>query len=277
MSYLLKCGYIRRNIANTIFHPDFILYLSGQLKRYKTLDSGHVKNAVGIWNNSVVNSRKKIRYQQGHFNKLATLSASADGCDDTGGCVINAEDLAILRYWMTDLVAEVADDLPTAAISSSGLMHLNVENNKKIDSALQIIIEDPVGRQLVANAINNNITLKAEHLHDHKGYFEYTSKTIVIDPTVAGYVLKINCIAHELVHASNLDLNNSVTEETLAEIIGMAVQDKITNIEISCSPYVVFVDRLLDPHYGRYPLENNIEKHLRRAGIIINGNNESME
>ena len=96
------------------------------------------------------------------------------------------------------------------------------------------------------------------------------SNAIVIDPTAASYIFKINGLVHELVHASNPDKNNSVFEETLAEIIGMAVQDRITGVHISCSPYVVFIDRLLDPLYGEYPLRNAIEKHLRQAGIVIN-------
>ncbi|MCK4744040.1 MAG: hypothetical protein KAT25_09490 [Sulfuriflexus sp.] len=277
MSCLLSCGYIRRNIVNTIFHPNFVLYLSGQQKKFNTLNESHVKKAISIWNNNVVNKREMILYQQEHFNKLAMLSKTVDECDDNYGCVVNGEDLAVLRYWMSDIVAEVVETAAMQIINPSELKLLNIENDKNIGKALEIIMGDPVGQQLISHAIGRNITIRPENLRDHKGYFEYASKTIVIDPTVASYILKINGIVHELVHAISVDNDNSVFEETFAEMIGMAVQDRITDIDISCNPYIVFIDRLLDPHYGKYPVRNNIEKHLQQAGIVIKIASEEMD
>lgn len=277
MSHLLNCGYIRRNIANTIFHPNFVLYLSRQQKKFHTLNESHVKNAISIWNNNVVDKREIIHYQQEHFNKLAMLSKTVNECDDYEGCVVNGEELAVLRYWMSDIVAEVVETAEMKIINPSELKLLNIENDKNIGKALEIIMGDPVGQQLISHAIGRNITIRPENLHNHKGYFEYASKTIVIDPTVASYILKINCIVHELVHAISVDNDNSVFEETFAEMIGMAVQDRITDIDISCNPYIVFIDRLLDPHYGKYPVRNNIEKHLQQAGIVIKIASEEMD
>lgn len=186
ISHILNCGYIRLNIANTIFHPNFILYISRQQKKLNTLNERHVKNAISIWNNDVVvDKREIIHYQQEHFNKLATLSKTVNECDDYEGCVINGEDLAVLRYWMSDMVFEVAKTEAMKIINPSDLKLLNIENDNNIGKALEIIMGDPVGQQLIAHAIDQNITIKSEDLHNHKGYFEYVSKTIVIDPTVA--------------------------------------------------------------------------------------------
>lgn len=266
---LLSCGYIRTNIVNTIFNPEFVLYLSGQQKKYNILNESHIKNAISIWNNMIVDERERIYYQQEHFNKLSLLSEVVDRCDDDV-CVIDGEDLAVLRYWISGMVVEVAETSGVQFVSVAELRFLNIENDKNIENALDMITKDPVGQRLVVNAVKQKVAIRAENLHGQKGYFEYASRTIVIDPTVASYVFKINCIVHELVHASNRMHDNSVIEETLAEIIGMAVQDRVTGVEISCNPYVVFIDRLLDPYYGKYPVSNDISEYLHEAGVIIN-------
>ena|GEM_PF-6878324 len=260
---LLKCGYIRRNIANTLFHPGFVMYLSGQEEKYTVLDERRIRNAVKIWNSLVADERKTIRYQSRHFRKLAGLSGSRDN-------IVSRDDLIILHAWMPGIDIEVVDGKAAETIHPQEMQRLNADGDKAIYRALEIIRHDPVGKRLIAHSASHGITIGAEPLHDHKGYFEYRSNAIVIDPTAASYIFKINGLVHELVHASNPDKNNSVFEETLAEIIGMAVQDRITGVHISCSPYVVFIDRLLDPLYGEYPLRNAIEKHLRQAGIVIN-------
>lgn len=273
MAPLLNCGYIRRNIANTIFHPDFILYLSGQQEKFNILSESHIKKAIGIWNNKVADKRERIHYQQAHFNKLALLSETADECD-SDHCVVDGDDFAVLRYWMSGIVAELAENSSLQIITPAELKRLNVEDDRNIGKALDMIMSDPVGQRLIANAVRQKVIIRPASLHGHNGYFEYAEKNIVIDPTVASYIFKINCIVHELVHVSNYQHDNSVFEESLAEIIGMAVQDRITGIEISCSPYVVFVDRLLDPHYGKYPLRNDIKRYLKQAGIVINNSND---
>lgn len=277
LNYLLKCGYIRRNIANTIFNPNFILYLSRQQKIFNTLNESDIKDFVEQWNTRVADRREIIHYKQGHFNKLANLSKSGKECNDIEGCTIKHDDLAVLQYWMSDITVDVAEAASTDSISPAALKRMNIENDPNIEKALEIIMEDPVGSQVIANIINLNATVRSEKLHAHKGYFEYLPKTIVIDPTVVDYIFKINCIVHELVHASSLGKDNSIFEETYAEIIGMAVQDRITGIDISCHPYVVFIDRLLDSHYGKYPVRNNIEKHLQKAGIVIKIKNDKID
>lgn len=276
MSYLLDCGYIQSNIANTIFTPNFILFLSRHQKKHKTLSKSYVENAVGIWNSNVVDKRKIIRYQQDHFNKLAMLSKTMDGCDD-GECSVNGEAFAILRYWMSDIVIGVEESAIIQNLNPSKLKRLNIDNDKDIDTALKEIMKNPVGNQLLAYAIGNNITIRSNHLHNRKGYFDCRHRVIIIDPTVASYIFKINCIIHELVHASNPDNDNSIIEETIAEIIGMVVQDNITGIDISCSPYIVFIDRLLDRDYGKHPVRNNIEIYLKQAGIVVHIANDAIE
>jgi len=273
MSYLLDCGYIRQNIANTIFHPNFILYLSRLQEKYKTLSKKHIVNAIAKWNANNIDKRKIIRFQQEHFNRLAMLSVTIDNCDDYE-CVINGEALAVLRYWMSDIVVDIEEYAAVQVVNLSELKSLNIDNDKDIATALEKIMGVTIGKQLIANAIDNNVTIRSKHLHNLKGYYDCQHKTIVVDPTVASYIFKINCIIHELVHACNQDSDNSITEETIAEMIGMEVQDKITNIDISCSPYIVFIDRLLDQQYGKYPVRNNIEKYLQQAGIVIKIANE---
>lgn len=274
ISHLLRCGYIRLNIANTIFHPGFILYLSRQQKKYNTLNASLVSNAVGIWNSDISDRRKKIEFKQKHFNRLASLSKNRDGCDHDEECEVNGADLAVLRYWMAYITVEVdgAAKLPQTDIA--GLQRLNSENDVDIERALQRIIKDPVGNQLVAHAVMNQVTIQTEHLHKQKGYFEYATRSIVIDPSASCYIFRINTFVHELVHAANPKRDNSIVEESIAEIIAMQVQDRITGVTISCSPYVVFVDRLLDPVYGNYPVTNKIEAHLGAAGLVIRTGDE---
>lgn len=272
-SYLLDCGYIHLNIENTIFNPNFILFLSKQQQKHNTLSNSYVENAVSIWNSDVADKRKKIRYQQEHFNKLAMLSVTQDDCDDEE-CEVDGEALAILHYWMSDIAIAIKSSTAIKNIKSSELKRINIDNDKYIDTALEKIIKTSVGKQLLVNALNNNITIRSKILHNQKGYFDCRHRVVVIDPTVASYIFKINCIIHELVHATNPDNDNSIFEETIAEIIGMRVQDNITDIDISCSPYVIFTDRLLDQDYGNYPVRNNIEKHLDQAGIVIHVTNE---
>lgn len=276
MSYLLDCGYIQRNISNTIFHPDFVVYLFRQQEKLNTLNEHDIKDAVDRWNAAVVDKRKEIHYKQEHFYKMAMLSRSAGECGDVDDCLVDGKAIAMLRYWMSDIVAEVANSAIIKTITPSALDAINVENNKSVGKALEIITGDPVGRQLVSHAVSQDITIKVKNLHDHKGWFEYANKTIVIDPTVASYIFKINCIVHELIHASSTG-SNSVTEETLAEIIAMSVQDRVSGVDISCSPYVVFVDRLLDPHYGKYPVRSGIAKRLQELGIKISIVNHEIE
>jgi hypothetical protein len=276
MSHLLDCGYIRRNIAATIFHPDFVLYLSEKLQHYDALGEQQISNAVAIWNSAVGDKRRALRYRQADFYKMATLDGEVEECEDNGECAVSKEDLDVLRDWMEGRSAEILDVWAFQTLQPVDLQKINAENNRDIGRALDMIVQDPVGRRLVANAVAGGITIRSWQLTEDKGYYDCPVKSIVVDPTVAGYVFKINCIVHELVHAVNPDKDNSVVEETLAEMIGMAVQDRITDIDISCHPYVVFVDRLLDPEYGTYPLTNNIEQHLRQAGIVIRPAGEEM-
>jgi len=273
MSYLLDCGYIRSNVANTIFHPNFVAFLSKRLNRYKLLNEHHVENAVKIWNGNIQDKRKIIHYQQDHFIRMATLSTTMDACEGDE-CMITEESLALLRHWMSDIMINVDQPAAIKPVTPAELKRFNIDNDNNIDEALKEIIKIPVGKQLLAYAIDNNVSIRSKHLHNRKGYFDCKHRSIIIDPTVSSYIFKLNCIIHELVHATNFDNDNSIIEETIAEIIGMQVQDNITDINIACSPYIVFIDRVLDPDYGNLPVSNNIYKYLMQAGIAVHIVNE---
>jgi hypothetical protein len=268
-SHLLRCGYITVDVHKTIFDPNFIIFLSKQQEAYNGISADRLKKMVHEWNTGLDDRRKHITFNQQHFNKFAVLPNGNTDCQNHS-CLITHESLSFLIEWMSGItVNPKISQKNVNHIDDFDLEWINIENNKDIDNALRLIARQSVGKRLIYNAIEHYIFIKASQIHHHEGYYDCKHKEIVIDPTVVSYPFKINCIVHELVHAANSRQDNSILEETVAEIIGMKIQDSITQIDISCSHYFVFVTRLIDERYAGLPVRNKIIEDLERTGIIV--------
>lgn len=268
---LLRCGYIRREIAPTIYAPAFVSLLAASVVRDEPVSREAVREAVAAWNAQVVRPSSAITLEPDHFDKMASLAERPHSdCGLRGTCLLDAADLAVLRRWLNlQLPAPVRRAAP-AAPSAAELACMNIDDDQAVRKALLTIAQDPVGRRLVTHAARRGATVCARSLRGPSAYCDCVDEpAIVVDPTVASYIFKLNCLVHELVHTVNPTDDNSVTEEALAEIIAMQVQDRITGVSLSCHPYVVFVDRLLDSSYGRLPINNDIEAHLSQVGIKL--------
>ena len=258
-----NCGYITLNIRTRMFDPDFLYYLRSSLDKYKERNSNrisqaNIKSAIETYNRKNVHHHRMIHFNASDYRRISTLY-SDPGNPDT----ISTHDLEILFSWISHPEPRPMHD--QEQIPALILDHAN--NNDDLNRLLLRISEDPIGRILVNNAIDKGIKFEIRSLRYYGALYSPCTDTITIDPTVLHSEFKLNFLAHELVHALNPTPGNSIYEETYAEIIAMGIQDRITNIPISCHTYVVFIDRLESPTYRNLLLDNEFEKHLISNGI----------
>lgn len=268
---ILRCGYIRRDIASTLFAPDFVGLLARRVNEVGPLRAENVREAVLAWNERRRHPSRAIAFEHSHFVRLASLADQLDkDCQSGAGCLLEAVDLAVLEWWLRLQIPTPDVREPLVPLRAEAQECLNVADDPAVEGVLRAIAQDPVGCRLLSNAAEQGIAVRTTTLQGTSAYFECGSeREIVIDPTVTQSVFKIGRLVHELVHAANPTDDNSITEEALAEILAMRVQDRISGVPMSCHPYVVFVDRLLDDDYGRLPVNNDIEAYLEAVGIRV--------
>lgn len=211
-----------------------------------------------IYNENDVHPLRKIEFIDADYDKIASLFADPGNPE-----MISMRDLDILFYWISPVEPRPVNNQKRFRPIDIG----HAYNNADLIRLIGLIAKDPLGRILVNNVITQGITFNIRSLRNYAAIYDPRSGKITLDPTVLLNEFKINFLAHELVHALNPSSTNSIYEETYAEIIAMGIQDRITNIPISCHPYVVFLDRLESPAYGNLPLNNDFKKYLISNGI----------
>lgn len=266
-----RCGYIRLDLEHSVFAPDFVDFLLdayGNVSDYDGRDgisAADMQQAVQVWNRTREMHLRGITYHPPHFARMLWLEQQLEG---SGARVLGREPLVYLSAWSAYRLPE-PPDLPPPDDASAEVRLLDRENNPLVRKSVAEIAADPVGYRLVQAAAERGLFVQARPLRGVAASCYPEENRIAMDPTVAAYPFKLNFLAHELVHMVNPGCGNSLVEEVLAEFIGMDIQDRVMGVPMSCHPYVVFVDTLLDPWYAKLPLANGIEEHLEAAGIQL--------
>lgn len=255
-------------LSRSIFRPQFLNFLDSIYQASGPIDSEQVKQAVSTWNSIMSGENDKIHYTELHFNRLASISGSSRKlCQQLDNCKITNTDILVMHNWnrRTNNQLAVIDNDNHEEINLIGIEH----DNAALRNALKLIGSDPVGYRLIVNAQKLGIQFLVRKLDGKHAYYHHTEKKIVIDPKILGYEFNLRYLIHELVHATNLSNNNSITEEVLAEMIGLEIQNRITGIPMSMHPYTLFLQHVLHPDYGQLPLNNDIVPSLHRVGVEL--------
>jgi len=256
-------------LSRSIFRPQFLNYLDSIYETSGPIDSDQVRRAVTIWNSIMSGENDKIQFKELHYNRLASLSESSRRqCQRSNNCKISDADILIMHNWnkqKNNQLTVINQDDYDHSIDLSTIHH----ENPALQNALRAIGNDPIGNRLIANAQELNISFVVKKLDGKHAYYHHAEKLIVIDPKILGYEFNLRYLIHELVHATNLSNNNSITEEVLAEMIGLEIQNRITGIPMSMHPYTIFIQHVLHPDYGQLPVTNGIVSSLHRAGVEL--------
>ncbi len=259
----------RSDIQNSIFRIDFLNLLIAINREEGALDNNRLRSAVMAWNAVASGFKEKIKFVPEHFYIMAGLdSNNTTECDQQTNCTISLGDIIVLHKWM-DFNVNHINAINDSTRINSYIKRINHVPNRKLSRILRAILHDPIGYKLVANALDQNTSIEIRELSGKHGFYNYTRNKIVIDPKVINYEFNMRYLVHELVHVTNKQSNNSVDEEVLAELIGLEIQNHITDIPFEQHPYSTFVEHLLHPDYGNLPISNNINKSLTRAGIAL--------
>jgi len=258
-----------QNIENSIFRPDFINLLISINRDEGPLDITRFRTAVYNWNTVVTDRNEAISYKDGHFYNFASLAnTDKSSCPLSSDCLIDMNDLIIVQSWLRwqplASTYHINDDGADPSFE-----HINNQRSLKLQQALQLIYKNSIGKKLLDHVLKTGLKIELKELQGKHGYYSHADNLIVIDPKVVGYEFNLRYLIHELIHAGNLTANNSITEEVIAEYIGLTVQNQITDIPFEINHYSMFVDHVLHEEYGVLPTNNNIRNQLQALDIRI--------
>lgn len=256
-------------LERSIFRPQFLHYLHTIYHTNGPVEFNQVKSAVATWNSIMTGGNDRISFNPLHFYRLAALSNSNRiECNDMSDCVITDKAIKLVQKWHQHKAVDIAS---TNIDSTYDINISNVDNSIKpaLEQALSNISKDPVGNKLVQHCSEAGVSFVVQKLHGKHAYYNHSENRIVIDPKVLAYEFNLRYLIHEMVHATNRSNDNSITEEVLAELIGLDIQNKVTGIPMELQPYSVFIQHLLHPEYGKLPISNNITQSLYDAGLKI--------
>jgi len=256
-------------VNHTIFKLDFIHYIITQNRNQGAINIESLKRMVNNWNSVSTSPKEVVRFKDHHFYRFASLSNNNSNCSTSDVCLIDLEDVNILLKWMGFQARQITHRANVQTAIHINLKALNPENNINLHKTLLLINKDLVGAHLIRNAIGYGTKIKVKELSGRHGYFNFSTNEIVIDPKILNYEFNMRYLVHELVHATNHTRNNSITEEVLSELIGLSVQNRITDIPFEINPYTMFIEHLLHPDYGSLPVTNNIKQSLGQTGITL--------
>jgi len=257
------------NIKQSIFKPEFLDYLTYLTRNNKTLDQYALQSSIKRWNAVATERNELVRYNPTHFSRVASLhNASHNSSSQISRSTISFEDVKILQawlYWRLDYTITT----PSYTFNKSQLQLLNPEKNPDLLSSLEKLAAHPAGATLVQHALDSGLVIRLAQLSGSHGYYNYNENMITIDSSVVNYEFNLRYLIHELLHACNTDEDNSITEEVIAELIGLDIQNQITGINFEINPYLVFVEHILHPEYGKLVFANDIYGELAMAGIEL--------
>jgi hypothetical protein len=259
-------------LEHSIFRPRFLSYLDTINKDNGHIDMPRLQQAIATWNSIMADSDAHIVFNSLHFDRLAGLSGNNSYCRVMNSCQITSADIKEVRKWTrvnsNDLLHIEYDSEYEAEYDPTIISSLD-SDNPDLHRMLLKIYRDPVGKKLIEHCVQEDISIRIEKLADKHGYYNHSKKLIVVDPTILSYEFNLRYMIHEMVHAVNSRHNNSITEEVLAELIGLDTQNRITGIQMDLHPYSVFIQHLLHPDYGRLSVSNNIEHSLSNVGLEL--------
>ena len=259
--------YSSNNVQKSIFRPDFINLLVNINREEGPLDIFRLKEAVDSWNTVITGRNELITYDAKHFHTFSKLGEiDKNNCSTQNDCKIDLGDIIIIQSWLRWE--------PTFKVESTGnkkpaLHSLQNKESSKLTDLLNKISKNDIGRKLIDHAIKTGLQVKLKKLGGKHGYYSYNENLVVIDPKVINYEFNLRYLVHELVHASNQTIKNSIEEEVLAEYIGLMIQNQITEIPFELNAYSIFIDHVLHDEYGKLPVSNNIQGQLIALGINI--------
>lgn len=255
-------------LERSIFRPQFLHYLNTIYHTNGPVEINQVKNAIATWNSIMTGGNDQISFNALHFYRLAALSNNNPiECNETSDCVITDKAINLVQKWhqhKTENIASTKLDSPNA-----NFRNVDYPGDPALKQALINISTDPIGHKLVRYCSETGVNFVVQKLHGKHAYYNHWENSIVIDPKVLTYEFNLRYLIHEMVHATNRSNDNSITEEVLAELIGLDIQNRITDIPMELQPYSVFIQHLLHPEYGKLPLSNNIIQSLSDAGLKI--------
>jgi len=255
------------NVEKSIFRPDFINLLVNINREEGPLDIFRLKEAVDNWNTVITDRKELIIYDAKHFHTFSGLGEiDKNNCSIQNDCLIDLRDIIIVQSWLRwkPEFNVIANDSNKLNLSS-----LHNQTSPKLTNLLDILSKNKTGRKLINHAIKTGLKIELKKLGGKHGYYSYNENLVVIDPKVVNYEFNLRYLVHELVHATNQTINNSIEEEVLAEYIGLMIQNQITDVPFELSAYSIFVDHVLHDEYGKLPVSNNIQSQLIALGIDI--------
>jgi hypothetical protein len=261
--------YYAREIDKTILAPPFVLFLHNNwttLGKFtddsfdpgRGLDSPRMQTLADGWHATEPRLAERIEYRHDHFKKIAGLCPPATN-------KVQQNDIDLFHRWLLrhGSLPEIKE--PDEPLNADELARLAPGAEAGLLKLLQTVEGDPIGRRLLRTALARGVIIRAQNLRDIQAFYNNSESLLVLDYSVLNSEWKINVLVHELVHSVNKGSDNSLVEEAVAQIIGSAVQDRITGIPMACHPYYVFADRLL--RYDGLQMVNNISACLQNAGI----------
>jgi len=255
-------------INNSIFRPEFINLMIDTNRNEGAIDIFRLKQSVSSWNSVATDRRDSIQFNAEHFYKMAGLGDNNTvNCSESGDCTIDLQDLKITRYWLSKTIHLKNNSINTAKLRTTQINHINADNNSSLHYALKLIDNDTMGNRLITQLTQNNTVILVKKLHGKHGYYNSNKNIIVIDPTIVSYEFNLRYLVHEMVHATNLTMDNAISEEIVAELIGFNIQNRLTGVPLAHHAYAVFIEHLLHADYGQLPMENNIFNQLSTLGI----------
>jgi len=256
-------------LERSIFRPQFLHYLHTIYYTNGPVEFSQVKDAVATWNSIMTGGNDHISFDPLHFYRLAALSNNNRvDCNEMSDCVITDKAINLVQKWHQQKTVNIAS---TKLDSTYDINTSNTDNpdTSALEQALSNIRKDPIGNKLVRHCREAGVSFVVQKLHGKHAYYNHSENRIVIDPKVLSYEFNLRYLIHEMVHATNLSNDNSITEEVLAELIGLDIQNRVTGIPMELQPYSVFIQHLLHPEYGKLPVSNNIIQSLYDAGLKI--------
>jgi len=266
---LPKHYYASSNIENTLFRPEFINLLININREEGPLDIFRLRSAVQNWNTVTTGRNESINYNIDHFYKFAALgNKDKSSCINQTECVIDLSDIIIAQSWLRWQPRQVnIKNTPDFSIPLLG--PLVKTHDARLLQSLESIYKHPVGKKLIEHALKTRLKIDIQPLSGKHGHYSFSENLVVIDPKVVNYEFNQRYLIHELVHASNQTISNSIEEEVFAEYIGLMIQNEMTQVPFEINPYAIFVDHVLHDEYGNLPSRNNIKGHLSALGIKL--------
>ncbi|HED16194.1 MAG TPA: hypothetical protein ENI64_05180 [Gammaproteobacteria bacterium] len=257
------------SIKQSIFKPEFLDYLTYLTQNNKTLDQLDLQNYIKRWNAVATEKSELVRYNPLHFSRVASLhNARYKNSSSFDSSTISSDNVKILQSWLHWRL-DYKIITPRDAFSKSQLQLLNPDKHPSLYLSLEKLAAHPAGGVLVKHALDSGLVIRLGQLSGSHGYYNYNENMITVDPSVVNYEFNLRYLIHELLHACNTDEDNSITEEVIAELIGLDIQNQITGIKFEINPYLVFVEHVLHPEYGKLDSTNDIYGELAMAGIEL--------